>query len=60
MGYNPDGIGHAVVAVAGRMVWDPNPRRRGIVGADEVCFLLPADLFDAKVRDWPGLDFTPR
>lgn len=60
MGYNPDGIGHAVVALGGLMVWDPNPLRRGIVNPDEVCFLLPASMFPEYCREWPGLDMTPK
>lgn len=60
MGKNPDGVGHAVVALAGEVVWDPNPRRRGITDPDEVVFLLPADLFPPECREWPGLDYTPR
>lgn len=60
MGKNPDGLGHAVVGLNGEMVWDPNPRRRGIVDADEVVFLLPATLFPKEFRDWPGFDYTPQ
>ena len=59
MGKNPDGIGHAVVAIGGEMVWDPNPRRRGIIEPDEVCFLLPIACIPPEYHEWPGLDFTP-
>lgn len=59
MGYNPDGVGHCTVGLAGRMVWDPNPLRRGIVDADEVVYLLPADMFLERHRDWPGLALAP-
>lgn len=43
-GPNPDGVPHVVVwqgpPTAGRMVWDPNPLRRGLARLESVGFLI--------------------
>lgn len=43
-GPNPEGVPHVVVwqgsPTAGRMVWDPNPLRRGIVRLESLGFLV--------------------
>lgn len=59
-GDNPDGLPHMVVGQAGRVVWDPNPSRRGIVSVDAAGFLLPIDMIPEDLQHLPavGLDFV--
>lgn len=40
-GPSPGGVSHCVVAEGGRVVWDPNPSRRGIIHADGIGILAP-------------------
>lgn len=39
-GPNPDGITHVVICQKGKMVWDPNPKRRGITKIEYFFFLF--------------------
>lgn len=55
-GPNPDGVPHMVVAQGGRVVWDPNPSRRGIVACDGAGFLLPLESVPPKWRGLPGVE----
>jgi hypothetical protein len=41
-GPNPDGVRHMTVGLRGVVEWDPNPRRRGILSAEDVGALVPA------------------
>ena len=54
-GPNPDGVEHMVVGKAGRLAWDPNPTRRGIVACNAAGFLLPLDDCPPEWLDWPGV-----
>ena len=58
-GPNPDGLGHAVVALWGVPVWDPNPSRRGITSVEEMWFLIPLDWIEEECRTWPGIKLSP-
>lgn len=53
-GHNPDGIQHMTVAKLGTMVFDPNPRRRGIVDCDQIAWLVPLELVPDEYRSMPG------
>jgi hypothetical protein len=53
-GNNPDGLGHLVVCKRGKMVHDPNPRRRGIVNCDSVQWLVPRNLLPPDIRNMRG------
>ena len=43
-GPNISGVGHCVVGRYGRVVWDPNPHRVGIVACEGMIFLVPVAL----------------
>lgn len=43
VGHSVRGLGHACVAEAGRVVWDPHPSRAGLVSVDEIWLLVPAE-----------------
>lgn len=51
LGYNPAGVGHACVGLAGALVHDPNPSRAGLATVDEVAVLVPV----ADMTWWPEL-----
>lgn len=54
-GPTPDGVPHCVVALAGEVVWDPNPARRGIVHADGMGILAPMAELPEEVCGWPAI-----
>lgn len=54
-GPNPDGVPHWVVGHGGRLVWDPNPRSRGIVMADGLALLAPLDWLPPDMQGWPAI-----
>jgi len=55
-GWNPEGVKHMVVGYNGEMVWDPNPKRLGLVEADGCEFLLNREeagvWFDVTDKLW--------
>lgn len=54
-GRNPDGLGHYVVARDGQMVWDPNPRQRGLAVANGIAILAPLTELPTDVLAWPAI-----
>lgn len=48
-------IPHMVVAHGGRVVWDPNPNRRGISAIDGIGWLQPIHELPVEMRDWPAV-----
>ena len=54
-GHNPDRILHMVVGVDGKMVWDPNPLRRGVTDIDGFGFLIPLETLPRAMHTWPGV-----
>ena len=57
-GDNPDGCAHYVVCRNGAMVHDPNPRRRGIVAAAGLSWLIPLGLVPEDARELPAAVWT--
>jgi len=39
-GFNPDGVPHFCVGMAGKVLWDPNPLRRGLATIDSIAALF--------------------
>ena len=54
-GLNPDGVPHMVVGQLGRVVWDTNPLRRGIVVADSAGFLMPLSDAPSEWLEYPAV-----
>jgi hypothetical protein len=54
-GPNPDGAPHWVVARHGKVVWDPNPTRRGITRVEEIGGVFRIELMPEDVRSHASL-----
>lgn len=50
-----DTVHHCVVAQGGQVVWDPNPRRRGITAVDGLIYLAPLSRLPPEMHDWPAV-----
>lgn len=59
LGLNPGSVGHMCVGVNRRLVWDPNPRRRGLTHIDGFEFLLDTDFLLSKFRMKPADFYHP-
>jgi len=56
-GPNPDGVSHYVVCLEGVLAHDPNPRRRGIVEARYIQWLVPLDRVPADALELPAAEW---
>lgn len=59
-GLNAAGVGHMVVGLDGRQIWDPNPTRAGLVVVEEVVYLTPLDMVASAYQAWPAVEFAAR
>lgn len=58
VGHNPNGVSHQVCAERGRLVWDPNPSRAGIVNCQWIEWLVPLDIVPDNARHLPSAEWV--
>tara|TARA_R110000751_G_scaffold170676_1_gene277287 strand:- start:4203 stop:4688 length:486 start_codon:yes stop_codon:yes gene_type:complete len=57
-GISPNGVPHYCVGLNGKVVWDPNPSRKGLAQYNGLLFIIDNDKLYEHMQSWPTVSMV--